>query len=76
MTKLYIYDVNGDQFEDTEAFGDAWRKAKATAMAEHCGIRRTDIAGDTIKYLIYVKAGDGGIFLDERYCDPEDMKIF
>lgn len=74
--KRYVYDVNGSQFEDNKAFGEAWQKAREMAMAEHCGIRRTDIAGDTIKYLVYVKAGEGGTFLDERYCDLRDMKIF
>lgn len=76
MKDLFIYDVNGEQFEDTIAFGDAWKKAKAAATTEHCGIRRADIRGDKVKYLIYVKAGDGGVFLDERYCGLEDMKIF
>lgn len=43
--KDYYYNVNGTEFHDMEAFGEAWKKAKVLAREEHCGITRTVIDG-------------------------------
>lgn len=73
MTRTYIYDVNGTQFEDVKAFGTAWANAKALAKEEHTTIKRTIVENEKITYEFYAK---GGIFLNEKYYDVEDVKVF
>lgn len=55
--KKFIYDVAGFEFEDTEAFGDAWKNAKDLATKKHVAIYRTVINGEKETREIYVKAG-------------------
>lgn len=69
----YYYNVNGTEFLDTTAFGDGWKKAKALATEEHCGITRIVAKEGKISYQFYHK---GGMFLDEKYFKKEDYKIF
>lgn len=54
--KDYYYNVNGIEFHDMEAFGEAWKKAKVLAREEHCGITRTVIDGEKIVYQFYAKS--------------------
>ena len=71
--KEFFYDVKGTEYHDTEAFGEAWKKAKAQATAEHCGIRRTVVHGEHISYEFYAK---GGLFLSDRFYTPDSLYIF
>lgn len=73
MSKLFIYSVNGSTFEDTEAFGQAWRDAKAMATAEHTCITRQVVCGDTIRNEFYAK---GGCFLNERFDEVDKVAVF
>lgn len=74
MARTYIYDVNGTQFEDVKAFGTAWANAKALAKEEHTTIKRTIVENNgKIIHEFYAK---GGIFLDEKYYNVEDVKVF
>lgn len=73
MDKLFVYDVNGTDFEDTVAFGAAWVQATALAKAEHCGIFRQVIYGENIRNEFFAK---GGIFLAERFYHPDKLYIF
>lgn len=72
MTKDFYYNVNGAEFHDTVAFGQAWKEAKALAREEHCGIERTVVCGDEIRYEFYAK---GGVFVNDRYKTEWDMII-
>lgn len=73
MEKMFVYNVNGTILEDTVAFGDAWRKAKELAKAEQCGIFRQVVYGENIRNEYYAK---GGIFLNERFYEPDKLYIF
>lgn len=70
--KLFVYEVNGETFEGNEAFGEAWKKAVALAKAEHCGIFRQVVCGEDIRNEFYAK----GIFLNERFYEPDKLYIF
>lgn len=72
MTKDFYYNVNGAEFHDTVAFGQAWKEAKALAREEHCGIERTVICGENIRYEFYAK---GGIFVSDEFRTDWDMEI-
>ena len=70
--KLFVYEVNGENFEDYEPFGEAWKKAKELATKEHCGIFRQVVCGEDIRNEFYAR----GIFLNERFYSPEKLYIF
>ena len=70
----YIYNVNGTDFEDTVAFGDAWKKAVALATETHSVITRTVIKDETdIRNEFFA---NGGAFLNERFYSKEKIKVF
>jgi len=71
--KEFIYNVNGTEFTDTEAFGKAWSAAKALAKSEHSAITRTIVTDSSICYEFYAK---GGCFLNDRFYSKEKVKIF
>lgn len=73
MEKMFVYNVNGTILEDNVAFGDAWRKAKELAKSEQCGIFRQVVNGEDIRNEYYAK---GGIFLNERFYEPDKLYIF
>lgn len=73
MSKLFVYIVNGTTIEDTEAFGQGWKKAVALATEEHTTIERQVIYGNEIRNEFYAK---GGCFLAERFYAEEKVKIF
>ena len=73
MAKTFTYCVNGTTFEDTEAFGKAWKDAVALAKEEHATITRAVVCGNDIRYEFYAK---GGCFLNDRYYDKETVKVF
>ena len=72
MTKTFIYNVNGTTFEDTKAFGEAWKAAAAMAKEEHAIITRQVINGNDIRNEYYAK----GIFLNERFMNDTKAYIF
>ena len=73
MKKIFIYDVAGYTFEDTEAFGKAWKAAKEKATALHCAIYRTVRKGETEHREVFFK---GGCFNDVKYADVREVMIF
>ena len=73
MTKTFIYTVNGNEYTDTKAFGQAWKDAKAQATKEHTSIVRTVVEGENERHEFYAK---GGCFLNERFFDNERAFIF
>lgn len=73
MTKTFIYKVAGYEYRDTEAFGQAWREAKAKATELHCGIfREVERAGAETRYEFYA----GGVFLNMKFYDDSKLAIF
>ena len=73
MTKKYVYDVAGFEFHDTEAFGKAWKEAKAEATKRHCAIYRDVINEDeTQTREVYT----GGMFLPIQMVEAHKVKIF
>ena len=73
MTKTFIYMVNGNEYTDTKAFGQAWKDAKAQATADHTMITRLVINGEDERCEFFAK---GGVFLNERFYTEEKAFIF
>ena len=73
MTKKFVYQVAGFEWEDTEAFGKAWRQAKTKATELHAAVYRLVIKGETVKQEVLV---NGGCFLSVAYAKPEQVLIF
>lgn len=70
--KKFVYDVAGFEFEDTEAFGKAWREAKAKAAELHAAIYRTVIKTEE-RHEVFTAAG---CFLSTDYARPDDVLVF
>lgn len=65
MTKKFIYQVNTYEWVDTEAWGWAWREAKAKAAELRTPVYRTIIKNDEPQPLeVFVV---GGCFLRVEY---------
>lgn len=71
--KQFIYNVNGFEFEDNEAFGKAWVQAKAKAMELHCPIFREVVSGDKVKKQVYYS---GGLFNSVEFMREDNVKVF
>lgn len=73
MAKKFVYQVAGFEWEDTEAFGKAWRQAKAKATELHAAVYRLVIKGEDVRQEVYYK---GGCFNSIKFATPENVKIF
>ena len=73
MKKKFIYNVAGYIFEDTEAFGKAWKTAKEKATALHCAIYRTVHKDETERREVFFKAG---CFNNVKYATSDSVMIF
>lgn len=73
MEKKFIYDVAGNLYEDTEAFGTGWKAAKEKAIALHCAIYRTVCKGETEHREVFFK---GGCFNNVKYATSDNVMIF
>lgn len=71
--KKFVYQVAGFEFVDTEAFGTAWREAKAKAAELHTAVYRLVIKGEDVRQEAYLTAG---CFLNVALTEPKDVKIF
>ena len=67
--KKFVYEVAGIQFEDTEAFGKAWREAKALATEKHAAIYRNVISDRREVYTT------GGCFVQADRVEPQYVAI-
>lgn len=73
MTKKFVYQVAGFEWEDTEAFGKAWRQAKAKAAELHAAVYRLVIKGEDVRQEVYYK---GGCFNSIRFATEDNVKIW
>ena len=73
MAKKFVYQVAGFEWEDTEAFGKAWRQAKAKATELHAAVYRLVIKGEDIRQEVYYK---GGCFNSTRFATKDNVKIW
>lgn len=71
--KQFIYQVGGFEYADTEAFGTAWKQAKAEAARLNAAVYRLVIKGEIVKQEVFVKAG---CFISVEYAEPENIMIF
>jgi hypothetical protein len=71
--KKFVYDVAGFEFEDSAAFGKAWREAKALAAEKHSAIYRKVIEGEQVSNEVFTSAG---FFLSTKFAKAEDVAIF
>lgn len=68
--RKFIYSVGTSDFEDTEPFGEAWKKAQALAKTLHFPIARKMIEEREEVYL------EGGYFASIDTAPIEKIKIF
>ena len=73
MTKKFVYQVAGFEFVDTEAFGKAWKEAKAKAAELHAAVYRLVIKGEQVRQEVYYKSG---YFNSVDYMDGENVMVF
>lgn len=71
--KKFVYQVAGFEWEDTEAFGTAWKQAKAKAVELHAAVYRLVIKGEDVRQEVYYK---GGCFNSIKFATTENVKIF
>lgn len=71
--KKFVYQVDGFEFVDTVAFGEAWREAKMEATALHVPIYRLVIEDGKVREEVYVKAG---CFLRSDLALVKNVMIF
>ena len=71
--KKFVYQVAGWEFVDTEAFGKAWKEAKAKATELHAAVYRLVIDGEKVRQEVYVKAG---CFLRSDLALVKNVMIF
>ena len=71
--KKFVYQVAGYEFVDTEAFGKAWKEAKAKAAELHTAIYRLVIKGEQVRQEVYYKAG---CFNSIEFATADNMAIF
>lgn len=55
--KKFVYNVASYEFSDVEAFGAAWKEAKAKAIELHTPIYRSVIKNEDVQQEVYTKAG-------------------
>ena len=78
MKKRFEYDVMGTIFTGYEAFGEAWRDAKAFAQEVHAAIYRTvtilegSYEGEAVREAFLT----GGCFLNVECIQPEWVKVW
>jgi len=71
--KKFVYQVDGFEFVDTVAFGEAWKEAKQEAAALHAPIYRLVIEDGKVREEVYVKSG---CFLRSDLARRENVAIF
>lgn len=71
--KKFVYQVAEFEYVDCEAFGAAWKEAKAKAAEMHKAIYRLVIKNGEVKQEVFCAAG---CFLNVELAKPTDAKIF
>ena len=68
--KQFVYQVGEFEFVDTEAFGQAWRDAKAKATERHMPIYREV---REVRREVFLT---GGVFGNADMAQPKDIQVF
>ncbi|MBO4674941.1 MAG: hypothetical protein J5601_02495 [Elusimicrobiaceae bacterium] len=71
--KKFVYQVKGYEFSDTEAFGTAWKEAKAKATELNAPIFRLVIKNGEAKQEFFAK---GGVFLSVKFYTEDKVLNF
>lgn len=71
--KKFVYQVDGFEFVDTVAFGEAWKEAKAKAAELHTAVYRLVIENEKVREEVYVKSG---FFLRSDLALVKNVMIF
>lgn len=72
--KTFVYYVADRMWIDHEAFGEAWRQAKAYASELHAVIYRDVMkAEEVIRQEVYYK---GGVFNSVKFAREDNVKIW
>ena len=71
--KKFVYQVAGYEFVDSEAFGEAWKEAKAKAAELHVPIYRLVIKGEDVKQEVFVQSG---FFLSVNLAMVKNVMVF
>ena len=71
--KKFIYQVASSEYVDIEAFGAAWKQAKAEAAKLNAAVYRLVIKDKNVRQEVYVNSG---CFLSVAYAKPENIHIF
>lgn len=71
--KKFVYQVGNYEFADTEAFGKAWKDAKAKAAKMHTAIYRLVIKGENVRQEVLYK---GGVFNSVEFIRENNIEIF
>ena len=71
--KKFVYQAAGWEFVDSEAFGQAWREAKAKAAELHTPVYRLVIKGEDVRQEVYYR---GGCFNSIKFATEENVMVF
>lgn len=71
--KKFVYEVGSYEFIGEDAFGDAWRAAKAKAAELHTAIYRSVVKNESVRREVYLNTG---CFLAVELADPDSVKIW
>ena len=71
--KKFVYEVAGFEYTDSEAFGTAWRQAKAKAAELHAAVYRLVIKGEGTRREVYTT---GGCFLFADRVQADWVMVF
>ena len=71
--KKFVYQVRSFEFVGYEAWGDAWKQAKAKAIELHAPMYRMIIKNGEIRQEAYC---NGEVFLRYDLTKPEDIKVW
>lgn len=71
--KKFVYQVAGYEYVGSEAFGDAWRQAKAKAAELHTAVYRLVIKGENIRQEVFTT---GGCFLSVDRAQTDWVMVF
>lgn len=71
--KKFVYQVAGFEYVGYEAFGDAWKQARAKATELHTAVYRLVIQNGQVKQDVFTR---GGCFLPVTHAQSSCVMVF